>query len=764
LRIGDRVNRTEDDTLLRGLGAYVDDLVSRRSHDGAVTARAVFVRSPYAHARVLRIDTTVARNRPGVSAVFTATDLSLGPIHAHRILPSLFDRPPLAHDVVRFVGDAVAVVLADTIAQAVDAAEHVVVDYEPLPALADSAAALRPDAAAVYAEVPGNAAFRRVVGDRTTILANAEVVVTATMINQRVASAPMEPDGALAVPDAETVTVWASTQRVHQVREQIASSLVRPSASVRVIAPQVGGGFGGKFEPSAETVVVAAAACRLGHAVAWVQTRTENLLTMPHGRGQVQQGTIAVDRDGTFVGLWADIAADGGAYPMVGAVVPNATLSMIAGPYRWRNGAGGECVSAITHTPPVGAYRGAGRPEATALIERLVDLAAMELGTDPVALRLKNLVERDAFPYTSATGMTYDSGDYSQCVREVVRRLGLDMVRIEQARRVASGAGRLLGIAITPWLDCTPMNRPGEFASVHALRDDAAPNGWRIELRDGANDQGQAHQTTWRMIVSDALGLDDVAMHLYGGDTAFVDHGEGTGSARSLQLAGSSMLRAAREVRARATDIAAELLEANPDDLLVDDRGFGVRGTPTRQVAWADVLQHAGPDGLRADSNLEQPGPTFPSGAHGAVVEVDPETGHVRVVRFVAVDDCGRVVNPVAVEGQQHGGIAQGIGQALYEAIEFDGDGTPLATNFADYLVPCAADLCWIDAHTIDLPSPINPLGAKGIGQAGAIGSTPAIQNAVVNALAHIGVRHIDLPLSPERVWAAIRSAQLSGG
>ncbi|MEO5898797.1 MAG: molybdopterin cofactor-binding domain-containing protein, partial [Ilumatobacteraceae bacterium] len=299
-----------------------------------MTARAVFVRSPYAHARVLRIDTAASCGRPGVVAVFTAADLALGSIHAHRILPSQFDRPPLAHDVVRFVGDAVAVVIADTITQAVDAAEHVVVDYEPLPALADSAAALRPDATAVYAEVPDNAAFRRVVGDRPTILGNAEVVVTATMINQRVASAPMEPDGALAVPDGETVTVWASTQRVHQVREQIASSLGLSGAAVRVIAPQVGGGFGGKFEPSAETVVVAAVAYRLGRAVAWIQTRTENLLTMPHGRGQVQQGTIALARDGTFVGLWADIVADSGAYPMVGALIPNATLSMIAGPYR----------------------------------------------------------------------------------------------------------------------------------------------------------------------------------------------------------------------------------------------------------------------------------------------------------------------------------------------------------------------------------------------------------------------------------------------
>lgn len=753
--IGSRVARTEDAELLAGRARYVDDLAV-----GAL--RVAFVRSPHAHARVVSVDASAALAAPGVVGVLTAADLALAPIRAHRILPPVFDRPPLAVDVARFAGEPVAAVVAATRAAAVDAAELVEVAYEPLEPVVDPRRALDPGAPVLFGPAGTNLAFERLVGDEAAVLGGAEVVVRATLVNQRVASAPMEPDGVLAAVDtAGVLTVHASTQRVHQVRDAIATSLGLEPERVRVVAPAVGGGFGGKFEPSPEAVVVAALAHRLGRAVAWTQTRAENLLTMPHGRGQVQHGALGLTRDGTFTGLWADIVGDAGAYPMVGAVVPNATLSMLPSVYRWRDGAGGRVRSAATNTTPVGAFRGAGRPEACALVERLVDLAAAEVGIDAMALRRRNLVPADAFPYRSATGMTYDSGDYARCLDGLTAALRVDEWRAEQHRRRSEGDPRALGIGVAMWIDCTPMNRPGEYAAVELVPDDGA-DGFALVVRDGANDQGQAHRTTWALLLADVLGTPVRAVRLPGGDTGAVPHGEGTGSARSLQLAGASVWRCAHDVLDQARSLAADLLEASTDDVVLareSDGGstFTVRGTPTRRATWAQVAAAAATGvGVRAVSDVDQPGPTFPSGAHGAVVEVDPETGAVRLLALAAVDDCGTVVNPVVVEGQQHGGMVQGVSQALWEQVVFDPDGTPRTSSLGDYLVPSAAELCPIDARTIGLDSPVNPLGAKGIGQAGAIGATPAVQSAVLDALAPLGVRHVDLPLTPERVWRAI--------
>jgi carbon-monoxide dehydrogenase large subunit len=423
---------------------------------------------------------------------------------------------------------------------------------------------------------------------------------------------------------------------------------------------------------------------------------------------------------------------------------------MMGGPYRWR--AGGRCRSVATTTTPVGAFRGAGRPEATAAIERAIDLAARRAGADPLELRLRNLVEHDAFPYTSPTGMVYDSGDYARCVREAAQRIGYDDVRARQ-RDAGAHAVRRQGVAVVAWLDCTPMNRPGEYASLRLGPSPEAP-GFVVEVRDGANDQGQSHQTTWALVLSERLRIPPSAVRLHGGDTAEVPQGEGTGSARSAQLAGNAVAGAAALLLDEARAVAADLLEAATADIVLDGVGrFAVRGAPSRSVGWADI---AASSALEQGFDFEQPGPTFPSGAHAAVVEVDVETGAVELLRFVAVDDCGTVINPVAVEGQQHGGIAQGVGQALLEHVQHDADGTPRTTTFTDYLVPSASELCAIDATTIDLASPINPIGAKGIGQAGAIGATAAVQNAVLDALASLGVEHIDLPLTPERVWQAV--------
>jgi len=749
--------RLEDDELLRGRARFVGDLL-----DGAL--HAVFVRAQVAHGTLRSIDTADAQAWPGVVAVLTAADLSLGPLRSHAALASVFDRPPLAEGRVRFVGEPVAVVVATDRALAVDAAEAVVVDVDPLAPVVDQVAALADGAPLLFPDAGTNLAFEQRVGTSADPLADADVVVHLETENQRVASAPMEPDGCLAVPGEDgTLLLWASTQRVHQVRDAVAASLGLDPGRVRVRAPKVGGGFGGKFEASPEVVVTAAAALRLGRSVAWVQTRTENLTGMPHGRGQRQRGALGVRRDGTFVGLDVEVVADAGAYPMVGAVIPNATALMAPGPYRF------EAVRAVgraaaTSTTPVGAYRGAGRPEATALLERLVDLAARELQIDPVELRLRNLVPADAFPHRSATGMTYDSGDYARCLRAAVAALP------EPPADGSLADGRLVGTGVAVWLDCTPMNRPGETAHL-ALTVDAGRV--RVTVRDGANDQGQAHRTTWALLVEEALGLPPEAVVLHDGDTAAVAHGEGTGSARSLMLAGGAVAEAAALLLDQGRLVAAELLEAAPPDIVAGPAGaLSVAGTPERSVSWADVVRHGTeelstlPAEVRAalgDRPFDvvvdhvQAGPTFPSGAHAARVAVDPGTGAVEVLAFAAVDDCGTVVNPVVVEGQQHGGIVQGIAQALFEEVGHDADGNPRTTTFADYGIPSAAELPSLSAATAPTVSPVSRLGAKGIGQAGAIGSTVAVQNAVVAALAPLGVTHLELPVTPERVWRAVQ-------
>jgi len=719
--------RIEDEALLRGVARYVDDLPGAPRH-------VAFVRSPVANARIGHIDAAA------VPVAFTAADLGLGPIRGHAGLPERFSRPPLAVDTVRFVGDPVAVVVAGTRAEAVDHAETVVVDYEPLGVV-------------LLGDPAAEVAWETERGREEDVLASADVVVRGRFLNQRVATAPMEPDGALAMPDPDTggVVVWASTQRVHHVRDAIAASLSLDHTQVRVRAPQVGGGFGGKFEPSPETVVVAALALRLGVPVRWTQTRSENLLCMPHGRGQLQEAALGVTRAGDFTGIWADLTGDAGAYPTVGALIPGASLVMIPGTYRLEH-AGGRARSVVTNTTPVGAYRGAGRPEAAAMLERLVDIAAHELGLDPIELRRRNLIGAGDFPFTSASGMRYDSGDYRACLDGVVRTLDLETARAEQTRRRTDGATSLLGIGVAMWIDCTPMNRPGEWASVRVI-----PSGddVRLLVRDGANDQGQAHATTWGILLAERLRLPVEAVDLQHGDTAHVPHGEGTGSARSLMLAGASVAVAGERVLEQAKDAAAALLEAAPADIvLTDDGRFSVAGTPAVSLSWAEVSAAAT---LEAEADIEQAGPTYPAGCHGAVVEVDVETGQVTLLRFVAVDDCGRVVNPTVVAGQQHGGIVQGVSQALWEEIVHDDVGNPLTSTLADYVMPSAAELPSLEVSTIDVVSPVNSLGAKGIGQAGAIGATVAVQNAVVDALAHLGVRHIDLPLAPERVWRAVR-------
>jgi carbon-monoxide dehydrogenase large subunit len=764
---GTAVARNEDQALLTGAARFLPDLRFGQAY-------AAFVRSAMASARLGAIRTERALAAPGVLAVATAADLGLRPIRAHLsgVLPPALDRPPLARDSVRFVGEAIAVVVAEAPGPAADAALLVEVDYEVLPVVVDPEEALGPDAFVLFAEHGSNRATEVRLASASDPLAGAEVVVRGRFVNQRVSAAPIETNGALAVPGPASgaVTVWASTQRVHQLRDELARVLELPPSDVRVVTPQVGGGFGAKYDAAPEAAVVAAVAVRIGRPVVWHDTRTESMQSLFHGRAQVQYAELGLGADGRFVGLRARLVADAGGYPMIGALIPSATLRMLPGPYGIKE-IDGEAVAVATNTTPVGAYRGAGRPEACALLERIIDMAALELGMDPVELRRRNLLRASEFPFATATGMVYDVGDYRRTLEAAVAAIGYEALRREQAERRRKG-GRQLGIGVAMWLDATPLNRPGEFAAVDmAARTDG---GVDVVVRAGTTDQGQGHATTWGLILSGILGVPVESVRLASSDTAIVPRGEGTGSARSLQVTGSAVWRAGHRLLDQARVVAAHLLEAAPGDIVVTGEGrLGVAGTPSRAVSWAEVVAAAAdrtllpaevaavlpPGGLGAESDEDNEGPTFPSGTHAAVVEVDIETGAVTILRFVAVDDCGRVINPVTVAGQQQGGIAQGVAQALYERIAYDREGNLLTSTFADYAVPSAADLPALEVHTMETPTPRNPLGAKGIGQGGAIGATPAVQNAVIDALSYLGVRHIDLPLTPQRVWEAIATA-----
>jgi aerobic carbon-monoxide dehydrogenase large subunit len=487
-----------------------------------------------------------------------------------------------------------------------------------------------------------------------------------------------------------------------------------------------------------------------------VETRSENLVALPHGRGQVAYVQAGFRGDGTFTGMLMQVVADAGAYGgFGGGLALGPTKNMAQGVYRIP-AIRYDAAVALTNTTPVGAFRGAGRPEATAYLERLMDLAAAELGLDPVEIRRRNLLPPDVFPYTTLMGTRYDVGDYRLALDEALRLAGYDALRAEQAARRASGDPRLLGIGVSTYVEVTAGGMSSEYASV-----DVHPDG-TATIAVGTSAHGQGHATSFAMIVADRLGIPLGDIRFVQSDTALVPRGGGTGGSRSLQIGGTAVLHAADAVLAQARDVAARLLEADPGDVVVHDGGLGVVGVPSHTIGWAELAtaaQSAG-DRLAAALDVAQDGATFPFGAHVAVVEVDRETGRVTPVRHVAVDDCGRIVNPLLVQGQQHGGIAQGMAQALWEEVRFDADGNPITSNLADYAMPSAAELPSFETYNTETPTPLNALGAKGIGESGTIGAMPAVQSAVVDALAHLGVRHVDMPCTAERVWRAIEAAE----
>jgi carbon-monoxide dehydrogenase large subunit len=751
--LGHPVRRIEDRRFLSGEARYVADMRA----DGALTA--VFVRSPMPHARIAGVHAGEARSMRGVAGVFVGADLGLRPITFGSVKD--VTRDVLARDVVRFVGEPVAVVLADSQAQAMDASEAVWVDYEPLPAVADPERAVGEGAPLLFPHRGSNVVRSRRSGPSHP-LAGADVVVRERFVNQRLAPVPLEPNGIVAVPDGGTggLTVWMPTQNPHFARDEIAEALGVDTDLVRVIAPAVGGGFGAKADTYPEQLAVAALAHRLGRSVRFTETRSENLVAMTHGRAQVQEIALGATVDGRLVGMDVHVVADMGAYPQ-GTFLPNLTRQMSTGVYVIPEVAF-RADSVVTNTTPISSYRGAGRPEAAAMIERAMDLLAAELDMDPVELRRRNLISPEAFPWKTPTGATYDTGNYEAALDEALRLAGYPVLRGEQAERRRRGDRWQLGIGVSVYVEITGWG--SEFGSVEVHADGT------VTVGTGVSPHGQGHETSFAQVVADAMGVAFGAVRVVHSDTRLVPRGEGTSGSRSLQLGGSAVRRAGDAVVEKARRLAAHLLEASVEDVVrFDDGRIGIAGVPGRALTWAELATAASEGsrmpfemepGLAAFDDFTPAGNTFPFGAHVSVVEVDTETGLVRPLRHIAVDDCGRIVNPMLVEGQVHGGLAQGIAQALLEEVRFDEHGNPMNASLMAYEMPSAADLPSFERGSTVTPTPNNPLGAKGIGESATVGSTPAVQNAVVDAVMHLGVRHIDLPLSPERVWRAIRAAR----
>lgn len=746
--LGNRVLRKEDVKFLTVGGTYVDDVAL----PGA--AWVVYVRSPLAHARIEGIDVEAARQAPGVLDVVTASDLGLEPIPP--VMPMIeqsMARPVLADGVVRFVGEPVVAVVAETRAQAVDAAELVAVDYDPLTVVVDPEEALAGETI-LFPAAGTNVATEVTSEHDESLFDGCEVVVRQRIINQRLAPCPLEVRASAASWGEDgRLTFWATTQAPFAVRDALARMLGVETAQVHVIAPDVGGGFGAKATEYPDELLVAWLARRLLRPVRWVETRSESMVALGHGRAQIQNVTIGGSRDGTVRAYRLEVVQDAGAYPSLGAFLPFLTRVMLTGTYDIER-AEFASRSVVTNTTPTVPYRGAGRPEATAAVERAMDLFAVEIGMDPAEVRRRNLVASDKFPFTTPTGTTYDIGDYGRALDLVLESAGYDELRKEQAQRRSSGQVVQLGLGLSVYVEITNGIPGSEFSSV-----EVRPDGKAV-IKTGTSAHGQGHATAWSMLVADTLGIAIEDVEFIQSDTDLVARGIGTFGSRSLQTGGVAARQAATKVVEMAKELAADLLEANPDDFVVDPVGGGLRvaGTPAAGRNWAELAQAAIEKGapLLAEIDFTPPGPTFPFGAHLAVVEVDTETGKVVLRRLVAVDDAGTILNPLLADGQVHGGLAQGVAQALLEEFRYDEDGNPLTTTLADYPFISATELPSFESVRMETPTPVNELGAKGIGESGTIGSTPAVQNAVVDALTHLGVRHIDMPTSPERIWRAL--------
>ena len=749
--LGNAVTRKEDPGLLTGSNHYVDDL-------DIDAARIVFVRSTMAHASLLEVDISEAVNMPGVLAVYTSDNLEMPAVNQSEFMDPSMNRPPLAVGRVRFVGDIIAAVVAESHSQAVDAAEQVIVDYDPLPANADIEAALADDAHILWEGAENNVCFA--IGneyDGPDVTEGADTVVSERIVTQRLAGVPMEPNGCVAIPEGDSMTFYASTQAAHGLRDGLAPNLGMEPENLRVVAPWVGGGFGPKAGLYIEFILCGKAAQELAQPVRWTEQRGENMLSMAQGRAMVMTADLGVNSDGSIVGLKARVVADAGAYPAIGAILPMLTMQLSQAVYDIP-AIDFFAQSVLTNTTVIGAYRGAGRPEATQMVERILDKAANAIGMDPAELRRKNYIQPDAFPLTTLVGANYDSGEYERSLDAVLEASGYADLRAEQARRREANDPMMLGIGVSSYVEVTaPIGLHVEYGSCE-INDDGSAT-----IKVGTSSHGQGHDTAFSMIVNDVLGIPmDQVTHV-DADTQEVARGAGTMGSRSLQAGGSAIYEASQVVLEKGKQLAASLLEASADDIVVGEGALQVAGVPAKSISWADLATAAVEQeiegGLAHELDFDGTDATYPFGSHVAVVEIDRETGHVELLRHVAVDDCGTILNPMLVNGQQHGGIAQGIAQALWEHVQYDEDANPVTASLMDYLMPSAAELPSFEVSNTETASPRNPLGAKGIGESGTIGSTPAVHNAVCDAVAHLGIEHVDMPCTPQAVWRALQDA-----
>ncbi|HWD07168.1 MAG TPA: molybdopterin cofactor-binding domain-containing protein [Amycolatopsis sp.] len=777
--VGKARRRKEDERLITGRTRWTDNIVLPGLLHLAV------LRSPMAHAKITSLDTSAAKQSPGVVAVYTAKDLdpdgSIGMPCAWPITPDMASprRPVLADGQVNFAGEGIAVVVARSAAEAHDALEAIDVEYDELPVVLDMEAALAEGAPLVHEELGTNknafwafdSAEAGTGGNVEDAIASSEIVVKRRFRQQRLIPAFMEPRACVVDPTGAQLTMWSATQVPHILRVMMALTLGLPEHKVRVIAPDVGGGFGGKIAVLPEEIMAVLVARKLGKPVKWNESRSESILTAHHGRDQIQDITISANADGTVTGLKVELIANLGAYnglvgpgvPILGAFMFNAIYKFPA--YHF------ACTNVFTTTTLTDAYRGAGRPEATYAVERIMDELADELGMDPMELREKNWIKHEEFPFTTVAGLTYDSGNYEAATAKAKELFDYDGLRREQRQRRDSGDPVQLGIGISTFTEMCGLAPSRVLGSL-----DYGAGGWeyaqlrvlptgKIEVTTGASAHGQGHETAWSQIVADQLGVPFEDVEVLHGDTQSSHKGMDTYGSRSLVVGGIAVVKAAEKVVAKAKPIAAHMLECAEEDLEFAGGKFTVKGTDSsttiQDVALAVFAAHDLPDGvepsLDSDATFDPENFSYPHGTHLCAAEVDTETGRIKLRSYVCVDDVGVVVNPLIVDGQVHGGLAQGIAQALYEEAVHDESGTLTTGTFADYLLPSAADLPSFTTGRTETPSTTNPLGAKGVGEAGTIASTPAVVNAVVDAVRHFGVNDIEMPLTPMRVWHAIQ-------
>ena len=773
--MGVRIRRREDPALITGEGKYTGDLQLEGMAHMAV------VRSPYPHARVRSIDSSAAKAMPGVIAVLTGADINpqmadvlpmpipvtgSGYTNGHKT-----PRAVLATDKVRCVGDPLAVVVAESRYLAADAADAVVIDYEPLPGVSDPEQALEAGAPLLYEAWGTNQAFhwQNSSGDVDGAFAGADKVVELRLVNQRLIPSAMEPRAVVASYDGATdqLTIWTSTQIPHGIKNEVAPMLGISPDKIRVIAPEVGGGFGAKSNVYSEEAIVPFLAKHLGRPVKWVATRGEDYLTTSHGRDQINIIRLAADSSGRVQGADLKVIANcGGYYSRVMPAIPTLTALMMTGVYAIPN-ARCEAIGVMTNKGINEPYRGAGRPEAAYMIERAMDLLADELGLDPAEVRRRNFIAPDKFPYKAPLGATYDSGDYATNLSALLDTADYTALRAEQAQRRAANADgsnrKLMGIGLATYVEICGFD-PSESAIVTV--DEHA----KATVISGTSPHGQGHKTAWSQIAADMLQIPPEDITVIVNDTALVPKGFGTYGSRSAAMGGSAVWKNSETVRERAKGVAAHLLEAAVADITLENGRFHVVGTPTISVGWKEVATAAYsvaysdrspseiPSELSAGEDFASAGQNYPFGAHLAVVEIDPDTGKIEIVRYITMDDCGHVINPMLVEGQVHGGIAQGVGQALLEQAAYDEGGNLLSGSLMDYNLPRADNFPLFETNRTETPTPLNPIGAKGIGEAATIGSTPTIVNAVVDALSHLGIRHLDMPITAEKVWRILHS------